>query len=44
MDFANLSLVRTIPGTHFAVSIAYDADEDGLWITNGWDAPLPYRS
>jgi len=40
MDFANLSLVRTITAPAAARGIAYDADEDGLWITNGWDAPL----
>ena len=41
MNFANNTVVGTITAPVANVrGIAYDADADGFWITNGWAGPL----
>jgi hypothetical protein len=40
MNFATQTLVSTITAPALVRGIAYDAVNDGFWITNGWDGPL----
>jgi hypothetical protein len=40
MDFTNQTLVGTITAPAAVRGIAYDADNDGFWVTNGWDPPI----
>jgi hypothetical protein len=40
MDFNNQTLAGTITAPVAVRGIAYDAVNDGFWITNGWDGPL----
>jgi uncharacterized membrane protein len=42
MDLDNENLVSsfTTTGSSSIRGIAYDPDEDGFWVTNGWDPPL----
>jgi len=42
MDLANETLVSsfTTTGSSSIRAIAYDPDEDGFWVTNGWNAPF----
>jgi len=40
MDFTNQTLVGTITAPAAVRGIAYDADNDGFWVTNGWNPPI----
>jgi hypothetical protein len=40
MNFTTQTLAGTIPGPSAVRGIAYDAVNDGFWVTNGWDPPL----
>lgn len=40
MDFTNQTLVETITATGVIRGIAYDAINDGFWVTNDWNSPL----
>jgi hypothetical protein len=40
MDFNTQTLAGTITAPAAVRGIAYDAANDGFWITNGWDGPL----
>jgi hypothetical protein len=40
MDFTTQSVVGTISAPAAVRGIAYDADNDGFWVSNGWDPPL----
>ncbi|MFO8066474.1 MAG: choice-of-anchor D domain-containing protein [Bacteroidales bacterium] len=40
MDFDSQTLVGTITAPNAVRGIAYDENNDGFWITNGWDVPL----
>ena len=40
MDFNNQTLVETINASGVIRGIAYDAINDGFWVTNDWDSPL----
>ncbi|MBE0661115.1 MAG: choice-of-anchor J domain-containing protein [Bacteroidales bacterium] len=40
MNFTTQTLAGTITAPAAVRGIAYDATNDGFWITNGWDGPL----
>ena len=40
MDFTNQTLVATITAPAAVRAIAYDAVNDGFWVSNGWNPPL----
>jgi hypothetical protein len=40
MDFTNQTLAGTITAPAAVRGIAYDAENDGFWVTSGWDPPI----
>jgi hypothetical protein len=40
MDFTNQTLVGTITAPAAVRGIAYDANNDAFWVTNGWNPPI----